>query len=204
MQITHGNLREALGKYIGSVLTPEVAATIEHMAFDRADYAIDPARFAPQEFRGLTFAVESFRAILIELDELHRMHFAETELHLQGVELDPDYPYLAERERMGTLLQFTARDGSGRLAGNLRVYLGKSLHTGRHFAEEDTIYLVPTARRGRNADAFMDYAEGILAQLGCEEARADTKLVNRAGQWLQRRGYSPIATRFIKLLRPAA
>jgi hypothetical protein len=200
MQITQGSLREALGAQLGSVLTPELAAQIEFMAYDRAERCIDPARFAPVAYRGLPFAVESFREILVELDELHRMHYAETELHLDGVDMNPDYPYMAERERMGTLVQFTARDAGGRLAGNLRVYLGTSLHTGRRFAEEDTIYLVPDARRGKNADAFMDFAESVLVQLGAVEARADTKLVNLAGQWLQRRGYRPVAMKFIKQL----
>lgn len=201
MQLSFDNLREVLGANLGSVLTPELAVMIEHQAFDRAERAVDPARFQIAQHRDLTFAVESFREILIELDELHRMHYAETEGHLAGIDMNPDYAYMAERERLGTMLQFTARDGRGRLAGNLRVYLGASLHTGQRFAQEDTIYLVPDARRGRAADAFMDYAEGVLAQLGCTEARADTKLVNRAGKWLQRRGYQPVAVKHIKQLR---
>jgi GNAT superfamily N-acetyltransferase len=200
MQITQGSLREALGAQLGSVLTPELAAQIEFMAYDRAERAIDPARFAPVAYRGLHFAVESFRAILPELEPLHAAHFAETERHLPGDALNPDYDYMAERERMGSLIQFTVRDGS-LLVGNLRAYLSRSTHTGRQFAEEDTIYLAPAARLPGVADAFMDYAEAVLVQLGMIEARADTKLVNLAGKWLRRRGYRPIATKFIKQLR---
>lgn len=200
MQITAEKLRAALGDKLGSVLTPELAAEVLCAAFDRDDHALDPARFAPRGYGGLVFAAESFRAILPELEPLHAAHFAETEKHLSGVELAPDYTYMAERERLGQLLQFTAR-AAGRLVGNLRVYLGKSTHTGHRFAEEDTIYLLPEARLPGVADAFMDYAEDVLAGIGVQEARADTKLVNLAGKWLCRRGYRPVATKHIKLLR---
>lgn len=203
MQLSHGCLREALGANLGSVLTPELAATIEYMAFDRADRAIDPATFAPQQYKGITFAVESFRAILPELEPLHAAHYAETERHLPADAMAPDYGYMAERERTGSLLQFTARDADGELVGNLRMYLGTSLHTGRRFAEEDTFYLSPAARRGLTANMFLAYAEHALADFGVVEARADTKLVNTAGKILLRRGYQPIATKFIKQLRKA-
>ena len=203
MQITHGCLREALSSQLGSVLTPELAATIEFLAFDRTDHAIDPARFVPRAYRGILFAVESFRAVLPELEPLHAAHYAETEKHLPADAMAPDYAYMAERERIGSLLQFTARDADGALVGNLRMYLGFSLHTGRRFAEEDTFYLAPAARRGWVANAFLAYAEDALAELGITEARADTKLVNTASKLLRRRGYAPIAIKFIKQLREA-
>jgi GNAT superfamily N-acetyltransferase len=201
MQITMERLREALGDKLGCVLTPEIAAEITCAAVDRANRALDPHAFAPRAHGDLMFQVESFRDILPELEPLHAAHFGETERHLPGEALAPDYDYMAERERTGSLLQFTARDGDGQLVGNLRVYLGFSLHTGRRFAEEDTIYLLPAARKPGAADAFMDYAEAVLADIGVSEARADTKLVNLAGKWLRRRGYQPIATKHIKFLR---
>jgi GNAT superfamily N-acetyltransferase len=201
MQITMERLREALACKFGSVLTPELAVEVLCAAVDRDNHALDPQAFAPRAYGKLTFQAESFRDILPELEPLHAAHYAETEQHLAGIALAPDYAYMAERERMGSLLQFTARDAARRLVGNLRVYLGRSLHTGRRFAEEDTIYLLPVARRGGAADAFMDYAEAALARLGIDEARADTKLVNHAGRWLNRRGYVPVATKHIKQLR---
>lgn len=201
MVLSYERLKEALAGKLGSVLTPELAAEITLAAFDRDNRAVDPQAFPPQAFKALVFQVESFRDVLPELEPLHAAHYAETEKHLAGVPMAPDYDYMAERERLGALLQFTARDGVGRLVGNLRVYLGSSLHTGCRFAQEDTIYMTPEARTPGAADAFMDYAEGVLLQIGVTEARADTKLVNHAGRWLGRRGYRHVANKYIKLLK---
>lgn len=200
MQLSFENLREVLGANLGSVLTPELAATIEHMAFDRADRAVDPGRFTPAEYHGLAFAVESFREILPELELLHAAHFTETESHLPDDAMAPDYGYMAERERTGSLIQFTARNKGGDLVGNLRIYLGQSVHTGRLFAEEDTFYLSPAVRRGFAAMKFLEYAEQELFKtLGVIELRATTKLVNKAGELLVFRGYHHISNQYIKV-----
>lgn len=201
MLITLERLREALGDKLGCTLTPELAAEITLRAIDNENRSYDPQSFPPRAFGALVFQVESFRDVLRELEPLHAAHYAETEKHLTGIPMAPNYDYMAERERVGALLQFTARDGDGRMVGNLRVYLGNSLHTGCRFAQEDTIYMLPEARRAGTADAFMDYAEGILASIGVTEARADTKLVNHAGRWLGRRGYRHVANKYIKNLK---
>lgn len=192
-------LRDALGAQMGSVITPEVAASIICAAVDRADRALDPQGFPPRAHAGLVFQAESFRDALPELVPLHEAHYLETEQHLAGVALAPDYDYMAERERRGQLLQFTARDAAGALVGNLRMYLGTSLHTGRRFAEEDTFYLAPPARQGMNALAFLRYAEDMLVQqVGVQELRANTKTINSAGALLTRRGFRHVANQFIK------
>ena len=185
----------------GSVLTPELAAQIEFDAHDRAERAIDPALFLPRAYRNLVFRVESFRAVLAELEPVHAAHFEETEKHLAGFELKPDYGYMAERERMGTLVQFTARDGE-KLVGNLRMYLAKSLHTGNLVAEEDTFYLLPDYRKGFSAMSFLRYAEEMLVQvLGVEEIRANTKIVNAASKLMDYRGYRHVANQYVKTFK---
>lgn len=195
-------LRDALGASMGSVITPELAAAIICASVDRADRALDPQGFPPRAHGDLVFQAESFRDVLPELEPLHVAHFAETERHLDGVELRPDYAYMAERERRGLMIQFTARTAAGDLVGNLRMYLGTSLHTGNRFAEEDTFYLSPVARRGMNAIAFLRYAEEMLTQhAGVVELRANTKTVNDANQLLSRRGFRHVANQYIKLFR---
>lgn len=202
MQITLERLRDALGVQLGSVLTPEVAAAIICASVDREDRAIDPDRFAPRVRGSLTFAAESLRDILDELKPLHAAHFAETERHLAGFTLNPNYDYMAERERTGNLVQFTARDADGKLVGNLRMYVYASLHTGTLFAEEDTFYLSPGARRGRNAVNFLRYVEDMLDQvLRVEEIRANTKTVNGTDRLLVHMGYKHVANQFIKIIR---
>lgn len=199
MQITMDRLREALGNQMGSILTPELAASIVCAAVDREDRALDPASFPVREHGDLRFAVESFRDILPELEPLHAAHFAETERHLAGFTLAPDYGYMAERERLGQLVQFTARNEQGELVGNLRMYIGKSLHTGNKFAEEDTFYLSPSARHGLASLAFLRYAEDMLVQVAAVvEIRANTKVVNRAHRLMDRRGFRHVANQYIK------
>jgi hypothetical protein len=202
MQITMDGLRGALHAQLGSVLTPETVAAILCAAVDRADRAIDPTIFRPEQRGELTFAVESFRDVLPELEPLHAAHFAETERHLAGFSLAADYDYMAERERMGGLLQFTARDAGGALVGNLRMYVNRSLHTGNLFAEEDTFYLLPRARRGRNAINFVRYAEAMLVHIvGVDEIRADTKTANGADKLFRYMGYTHVASKFIKIIK---
>lgn len=201
MQMTLECLREALAGKLGCVLTPEIAAEIEHRAFDRADRAIAPALFTPRPYRNLTFRVESFRDILLELEVLHAAHFAETEGHLD-VPMQPDYAYRAERERMGELLQFTARDDAGKLVGNLRLYLKHSLNTGTPFAEEDTFYLSPEVRKGFTAKLFLRYAEDSLYWLfDIREFRATTKTANTAGKLLDYSGYQHVANQYVKTIK---
>lgn len=194
-------LRDALGAKLGCTLTPEVAAEIICAAVDRADRALHPQAFPPRAHGGLVFQAESFRDVLPELIPLHEAHYLETEQHLAGVALAPNYDYMAERERRGQLVQFTARDEGGALVGNLRMYLGASLHTGRRFAEEDTFYLSPVARRGRNALGFLKYAEDMLIEhVGVDEIRATTKTTNRMGKLFPYLGYSHVSNQYIKVI----
>lgn len=202
MVITMELLREALYRHRGSVLTDEAAAAILCASIDRADRAIDPGQFPPKQAGTLTLAVESFRDVLPELEPLHAAHFQETERHLAGFKLEPNYGYMAERERVGALLQFTARDADGELVGNLRMYINRSLHTGELVATEDTFYLTPAVRRGRNAVNFLRYTEAMLCDVvGVAEIRANTKVVNGTHKLLAFMGYQHVANEFIKIIR---
>lgn len=193
-------LRKALGDKLGCVLTPELATEILMASIDSSEHAFDPQAFAPRRYRDLVFQAESFRDILPELEPLHAAQFAETERHLAGFELAPDYAYMAERERMGTLIQFTARDAAGTLVGNLRVYLAVSRHTGHLVAAEDTFYLVPAARRGRNAVELLIYAIAMLRSVAqVREIRVDSKVVNRAHRLMDYLGFDHVANQYIKL-----
>lgn len=192
-------LRRALASFLGQELTPEVAAQIYARVMDDADRAVDPARFAPQVHGGYVYAVERFRQVLEELHPLHVAHWRETEKHRHGLPLDPDYRQMALRERLGELMQFTVRRDA-RLCGHLRVYLGRSLHSGTVFAEEDTLYVAPEHRGGWVGMHLLRYAQQCLQALGVRELRADSKLVNKADVLMRRLGYQAVATKFVKVL----
>jgi hypothetical protein len=204
--------RMAMCKYLGQPLTPEVAAAIEVAAFTQPDQSIDLGQFAPEQYQGLTFAAESFRAIVDELHPLHEAHYAETERARAGLALNPDYDYMAASERAGNLLQFTARM-DGDLVGNIRLYLFRDLHNGTRGANEDALYLAPVARHGMNASRFVDYAERCLAKVGVVDAWADTKIlhdgdgkvIRDVGVLMRRRGWDHVADKYHKRLsQPAA
>lgn len=196
--------RMAMARHLGKTITPEIAAAIEVEALYEPDGSIDPAQFAPHEYRGIVFAAESFRLIQDELHPLHEAHYAETE-RARVAPLAPDYDHMAAAERRGDLVQFTARM-NGELVGNIRMYLFKDLHTGTRGAREDTLFLLPAARVGFAASRFIEYAERCLAQLGVVEVWCDTKILfnehgnvtRDVGILLKRQGYSHVANKYLK------
>lgn len=190
----------ALARHIGTTLTVEAAKQIAQDVMG-ASQPIDLSKFSPRQCGTLTFAVERFADILPELEVLHRMHWAETEKHRQGIPLNPDLEAAMEDERRGELLQFTVRHG-GRLVGNLRVYIRTSRHTQTRFAVEDTIYLVPAHRSGRTAIRLLEFMEDCVRDLGVLELRASTKQVNRTDKLLEFMGWKPVATELVKFLKP--
>lgn len=193
-------LREALGDHLGEVLTPELAASIFAAAFASPDLSHDPAPFGVQRLGDYTLQVERMREVLDELHPLHQAHWLETERHRHGLPLNPDYTQMLARERAGTMLQFTLRHRpTALLVGNLRMYLGTSMHSGTCFAEEDTLYIAPDHRGGWRAMHLLRFAETALRGLGVREIRADSKVVNRADVLMRRMGYEQVAIKFVKI-----
>lgn len=194
-------LRQALGRHLGAMLTPEVAASIEAEAMQGPDLSIDPAQFGQLFKAGLLFQAERMRDILAELHPLHQAHWLETEKHRHGLPLAPDYDAVLADERAGRLIQFTARDAAYKLVGNLRMYLGTSRHSGTKFASEDTLYLAPEVRGGFAALTLMRFGEKALLSLGVREIRGDSKLINNADVLMRRLGYEPVSLQFVKIFK---
>lgn len=180
------------------VLTPEVAAAIELAAGEVADDSIDPTMFGQQEYRGYVFAAERLADIVDEIHPLHQAHFLETEKHRLGFGLDINYPYYLQRERTGDLIQFTLRK-DGALVGNIRMFLATSLHTGTKYATEDTFFILPEHRQGFLAIRFWQFAEQAVQALGAREVRTDSKLLNKVDRLNTYLGYTPVATKFVKV-----
>ena len=115
------------------------------------------------------------------------------------MELNPDYEAFTRYERSGRYLLFTLRK-DGRLLGNCAVYLDRSTHTQTLIATEDTLYLLPEARRGRAARRFVAYVEDALRELGVREIHITVKTVNKAGRFLQMLGYRHVENGLMKIL----
>lgn len=194
--------RNAMVKYLGQTMTPEVAAAIEREAFAMPDNSHNPTKFGLKEYKGLVFQVERIRDIVDEIHPLHEAHFAETEKHLEGFELKPNYDFFIATERDGGLIQFTCRDiESGRLVGNIRMYINKSLHTDSLIATEDTYFVLPDFRKGFSALRFWQFAEDCLKSIGVREIHTDSKVVNQVHRLNEYLGYKHVANAYVKVFQ---
>lgn len=196
-------LRNAIAQHLGQVLTPEIAVVLEMAALEPVppqDSSHDPAKFGSKTYRGYVFAVERLRDIRDELHPLHEAHFRETEKHRLGFGLQVDYDYLEHCEMAGRLLQFTARQ-EGVLVGNIRMFLGQSLHTGTWYAAEDTFFMLPENRQGFVAIRFWQFMEQCVKAIGVREVRTDSKLLNKVDRLNVYCGYTPVATKFVKIFQ---
>lgn len=198
--LSHQNLRLALASHLGRTLTPEVAAAIEMAAFESEDRSHDPAKFGQREYKGIIFRAERFADTVDELHTMHEEHFAETEIHRLGFGMEPNYEYMIDMEKRGCLVQFTARDAeTGFLAGNIRMYVQESLHTGTKYANEDTLYIRPAYRKGFMAVRFMQFVEDALRSIGVREVRTDSKTINKAHKLVEYLGYKHVANKYVKI-----
>ena len=194
------NLRIALSANLGQVLTPEVAAEIEMAARYVEDKSHDPAKFGQKEYKGMVFQVERLCDIIPEIHPLHEAHFEETEKHRLGFGLHMDYDLLCGYERNGTLVQFTCRDvETGRLVGNIRMFVQTSIHTGTLYASEDTYYVLPEFRKGFAALRFWQFMEDALKAIGVREIRTDSKVVNKVHKLNEYCGYKHVANKYVKV-----
>jgi hypothetical protein len=194
-------LVEILKANIGTTLTSDLAADLMIAAdqiptlvpFDVLD------RIKPEQYGEFTFAHEKLEDIIEEMKPLHLLHWKQTEQHRHSIDLNPDYERFFRYERAGRAVVFTLREGD-RLMGNFSLYLDRSMHTKTLLATEDTLFLVPEARRGRVAMRFIGYAEKALKQIGVKEISVSVKIVNKASRFFQMIGYRHVENGLTKLL----
>ena len=159
--------------------------------------AID--RIQPYGSDECTFAVERIENIIEEIKPLHLAHWQETEEHRHGLPFNPDYATFIRYEQAGRYVLFTLRS-HGRLLGNCAMYLDMSAHTQTLIATEDTLYLLPEARKGRRAMWFIKYIEDALRELGAKEINITVKTVNKAGRFFLMNGYRHVENGLTKIL----
>ena len=194
-------LIDILKANIGQSLTPELAADIMLAAQQIPTlipfYDID--RIQPEQYREFTFAIEWIQDIAEEIKPLHRAHWNETESHRHDLPFNPDYETFIRYERAGRYVLFTLRK-DGELLGNCAMYLDKSAHTQTLIATEDTLYLLPRARKGRAAIKFVAYIEKALKQIGAAEINITVKTVNTASKFFAALGYVHVENGLTKIL----
>jgi GNAT superfamily N-acetyltransferase len=186
---------------VGSTLTSDLAADICVAANRMGTLAQlrDIARIKPRYNAHLVFAVERIENITEEIKHLHRAHWNETEGHRHQLPLQPDYETFIRYEQAGRYLLFTVRS-EGKLLGNCAMYLDKSAHTQTLIATEDTLYLLPEARRGTIAKRFVRYVENAMKLLGVREINITVKTVNKAARFFRLLGYRHVENGLTKIL----
>lgn len=187
----------ALAKHADQVLTKDVARAILDDIFPDLSYA--PEQFGRLDYAGYSIQVERFKDVLPELEHLHAAQWEETEKARIGVAMNPDYAYMAEQERAGRMLQFTARDSAtNELVGNMRFYRYLDTHAKQLCAKEDTFYVKPAHRGGFLAVRISEFAERSLVSTGVREIVFTSKLANKAHRMALFMKYTPIGIEFVK------
>jgi hypothetical protein len=132
---------------------------------------------------------------------LARMQWEENEgyRHCQG--FNPDKERYLAYEDAGCYFHFAAREEE-RLVGSGGVYIMPSMHSQQLISTEDTYYLLPEYRKGRNALRFFSFMEDFLLRKGVVEVCLTTPQVNtRAARIVEYMGYKPISTGWSKHLK---
>lgn len=136
------------------------------------------------------------RDIWDEIMFLAGHHWQETEQY-QTEPLNPDKELYCSYNDAGFHLQYTARH-NGKIAGHAGMYISKSMHTQIMIATEDTWYLLPEYRKGRNALRFLQYVEDDLKKMGVKEITMHAKLANSSARIMEYMGYEFIGKIFNK------
>ena len=148
----------------------------------------------------LTFAIEPVETSWDEMLELARSHWHETMQWQHGKQaLNPKKGRYLQYGQMGCFFQFTARD-NGKMVGYAGMYILPSMHTQQLIATEDTIFLLPEYRHGRNALRFFQYVEQECAKRGAREISATTKPGTGAGRILEHLGFTLVNYQYSKHL----
>lgn len=153
----------------------------------------------------LTFAIEPVETSWDEMLELARAHWHETMQWQHGKQaLAPSKERYLSYDKAGWFFQFTARDPLARehmkMVGYAGMYILPSMHTQQLIATEDTIFLLPEYRHGRNALRFFQYVEQECAARGAREISATTKPGTGAGRILEHLGFTLVNYQYSKHL----
>lgn len=131
---------------------------------------------------------------------LAKAHWQETEMYRHGQNFSPSFDRYNAYDKAGWLFQYTARE-EGKLVGYATMYMTPSMHTQAQIATEDTWFLLPEYRKGRNAIRFYNYVQDDLFKRGAVEVIMTAKTTNAAGRILEYLDFKPVAVQYSKQLR---
>lgn len=146
----------------------------------------------------LKYAVEPLETCWDEIVELGRTHWHETMEYYRGrQEFNPQFERYNSYDKIGWLITFTVRD-EGKMIGYSLIYITPSMHTQQMIATEDTIFLLPEYRKGRNGLRFHQYVEAELKNRGVKEIIVTAKPSSAACRLLEYIGFEVINHQYSK------
>lgn len=145
----------------------------------------------------MIFAVEKLVDCWDQIMILAKAHWQETEMYRHGQPFCPEFHRYDAYDKAGWLFQYTARV-DGQLVGYATMYLVPSMHTQQLIATEDTWFLLPEFRKGRNAIRFYNYVQDDLFKRGAVEVIMTAKMTNAAGRILEYLGFKQVAKQYSK------
>ena len=145
----------------------------------------------------IKFSVESLKDVWDEVMTLASAHWMETEMYRHGQQFNPSREMYMGYENAGWLIQCVVRD-DGAMVGYATMFVTPSLHTQQIIATEDTFFLLPEYRKGRNGVRLVKFAEDECRKRGAVEIMMTAKLTNQAGRLMECMGYSQVAKQYSK------
>lgn len=151
----------------------------------------------------LTFQVESVSQCWNEVMVLAQQHWAGTRSYRRHEPFNPSFERYNACNQSGFFQLCTARDGAV-MAGYFGVYLTTSMHSQQPMAVEDTFFLAPSYRGGRNALRFLRFIEAQCQHWGVQELLFSCEADNETGiqGLLKRLDFSPVIMQYAKYLPP--
>lgn len=153
----------------------------------------------------LSFSIEPVSATWNEVMILANQHWAGTKSYRRHEPFNPSFDRYHAFNQSGFFQLFTARD-AGDLVGYFGVYLCPSMHSQKLMATEDTFYLAPSHRGGRNALRFLKHIESVMIEWGVHEIMFSCEIDNETGikGLLKLLDYHPVTVQYSKYLPPRA
>lgn len=145
----------------------------------------------------LEFSVESLKDVWNDVMTLAVDHWAETEMYRHGQKFAPSYDRYMQYEKAGWLIQCVARE-NGEMVGYATMYICPSMHTQQIIATEDTFFILPEYRKGRNGIRLVQFAEEECKKRGAVEVMMTAKMTNTAGRLMECLGYTKVAEQYSK------
>lgn len=155
----------------------------------------------------IQFQEEEVRECWDELCPLAADHHASSMNYKRHEPFNPKRERYEQYNDAGMFRLLTARD-QGQLVGYFGVYFMESMHSQLPIAREDTFYLAPSHRGGRNALRFLRAVEAFISQIGGPhiEILFSCESDNTSGihKLLQMLDYIPVITVYSKSISTRA